>query len=152
MSVLKQFNLARTSFLTFLKDLDDSILNKESNYFENTILWHVGNTLFINEKLLFVSQKNSQKIPSYYAELFSSDIKVSDWKRSAPSLDTLIDELVDQQNRINSFGELFWKSDVKFKVPHGHVETHEDLLIMLSHREAETLGKLKIMKQIAESE
>lgn len=151
MSPLKQFNLSRTSLLTFIQDLDEEILDKQSKFFDNTLRWYIGNTLLINEKLLFVSQQKSQKIPKEYAELFSSDITVEDWKNEAPSLQQLMDDLVEQQNRVNQFEELFWKSDVKFKVPYGHVQTHGDLLIMLTHREAETLGKIKMMKQILES-
>lgn len=151
MSPLKQFNLTRTSLLTFIQDLDEEILDKQSKFFDNTLRWYIGNTLLINEKLLFVSQQKSQKIPKEYAELFSSDITVEDWKNEAPSLQQLMDDLVEQQNRVNQFEELFWKSDVKFKVPYGHVQTHGDLLIMLTHREAETLGKIKMMKQILES-
>ncbi|WP_047979883.1 DinB family protein [Ornithinibacillus contaminans] len=151
MSELKQFNLARTSLLTFIEDLDENILDHQFKYFENTMRWEIGNTLFFDEKLLFVSQK-SKSIPTEYAELFSSDIKSSDWKITPPTLDQLKENLLVQQNRINSFDELFWKSNVKFKVPHSHVETHGDLLIMLAHREAEVLGKLKAMKQVYENE
>lgn len=152
MSMLKQFNLARTSLLTLIKDLDEDILDHSFKYFENTIRWHIGNILFVDEKLLFVSQQKSQNIPKEYAELFSSDIKVSDWTIKPPTLTELIEHLEDQQNRINSFGELFWKSDVKFKVPYGHVETHGDLLIMLAHRESEILGTIKAMKQVYDFE
>jgi len=150
MSTLKQFNLARTSLVTFIEDLNEEVLDLESNYFDNTIRWHIGNTLYIHEKLLFVNPKKSQKIPNEYRELFSSDIQVKDWKKEPPSLEQLIEDLIDQQNRINNYSELFWKSDVQFKVPYGHIETHDDLLIMLAHRESETLGKLKLMKQICE--
>ncbi|MDQ0157642.1 DinB family protein [Robertmurraya andreesenii] len=152
MSMLKQFNLARTSLLTLIKDLDEDILDHSFKYFENTIRWHIGNILFVDEKLLFVSQQKSQNIPKEYAELFSSDIKVSDWTIKPPTLTELIEHLEDQQSRINSFGELFWKSDVKFKVPYGHVETHGDLLIMLAHRESEILGTIKAMKQVYDFE
>jgi len=150
--MLKQFNLARTSLLTLIKDLDEDILDHSFKYFENTIRWHIGNILFVDEKLLFVSQQKSQNIPKEYAELFSSDIKVSDWTIKPPTLTELIEHLEDQQSRINSFGELFWKSDVKFKVPYGHVETHGDLLIMLAHRESEILGTIKAMKQVYDFE
>lgn len=151
MSVLKQFNLTRTSLLTFLGELDEAIVDRKSKYFDNTIRWYIGNSLLMNEKLLFVS-KNSFKLPDQYRELFSTDIKASDWTKEVPSLEELLGHLEDQQNRINNFDELFWKSEVKFKVPHGHVETHGDLLIMLSHREAELLGKIKTMKQVYDAE
>ncbi|GIO25894.1 DinB family protein [Ornithinibacillus bavariensis] len=151
MSVLKQFNLTRTSLLTFLSELDEEALDKKTNYFDNTIRWYIGNTLFMDEKLLFVS-KQSRKLPEEYAQLFSSDILSSEWTIKAPSLEQLINDLEDQQNRINNFDEFFWKSNVKFKVPYGHVETHGDLLIMLAHREAEILGRMKAMKQVVEAE
>lgn len=148
MSMLKQFNLARTSLLTFIKELDDEVLDVQSKYFENTIRWYIGNTLFINEKLLFVSSDKSQNIPKEYAQLFSSDIKVSDWTTTPPTLEQLIENLEDQQIRINNFKDLFWKSNVKFKAPYGHIETHGDMLIMLAHRESEMLGKIKAMKEV----
>lgn len=152
MSVLKSYNLARTSLLTFINDLDEKVLDHSFKYFDNTIRWHIGNSLLVSEKLLFVNQKESQSIPKEYAELFSSDIKVSDWSITPPSLSQLMQDLEEQQTRINNFGELFWKSDVKFKVPYGHVETHGDLLIMLAHRESELLGQIKVMKQVYDAE
>ncbi|WP_163971112.1 DinB family protein [Oceanobacillus halotolerans] len=145
---LKQFNLARTSLLTFIKELDEEIVDKQSTYFDNTIRWHIGNILLMDEKLLFVSKEKSQKIAKEYAELFSSDVNVTDWNIEAPSLEQLITDLEEQQNRINQFDDLFWKSNVKFKAPYGHIETHGDLLIMLAHRESEMLGKIKMMKQV----
>lgn len=152
MSTLKQFNLARTSLLSFIQDLNEEVLDYQSQYFNNTIRWHIGNILLVNEKFLFVSQKESQEIPKEYAELFSSDINVADWKIDAPTLDQLMEDLYNQQNRINNYNELFWKSNVKFKVPYGHIETYDDLLIMLAHRESETLGKIKTIKQIYDAE
>jgi hypothetical protein len=151
MSVLKKFNLTRTSLLTFISELDEEIIDRESKYFDNTIRWYIGNSLLMNEKLLFVS-KSSFKLPDNYREFFSSDIKSTDWTVAAPSLEELSSHLEEQQKRINNFDELFWKSEVKFKVPHGHIETHGDLLIMLSHREAELLGKIKTMKQVYDAE
>lgn len=147
---LKQFNLARTSLLTFIQDLDEDIIDKTSEYFDNTIRWHIGNILYMDEKLLFVSQKKSQKIPKEYAELFSSDVQVKDWEIEPPSLSQLIEDLIQQQERINKYDDLFWKSNVKFKSPHGYIETHGDLLIMLAQREAETLGLIRAMKKVLE--
>ncbi|WP_339215665.1 DinB family protein [Ornithinibacillus sp. FSL M8-0202] len=151
MSFLKQFNLSRTSLLTFIRELDEDLVDRKSKYFENTIRWYIGNTLLMNEKLLFV-KKSSQKLPSHYNELFSSDIAVADWSVEVPTLEELIGQLEEQQIRINNFDDLFWKSNVKFKVPYGHVETHGDLLIMLAHRESEILGKMKLMKQVIDAE
>jgi hypothetical protein len=145
---LKQFNLARTSLFTFIQELDENIIDKTSEYFDNTIRWYIGNVLLTDEKLLFVSQEKSQKIPKEYAELFSSDVNVSDWKIEPPSLSQLMEDLIKQQERINNYNDLFWKSNVKFKAPHGYIETHGDLLIMLAQREAETLGLIKAMKQV----
>lgn len=148
MSVLKQFNFARTALLTFIQDLDEDLADHKSNYFENTIRWHIGNILWMDEKLIFISQEKSHEVPGEYAELFSSDINVKDWSVEPPTLTELTEHLVHQQNRINSFNELYWKSNIKFKVPYGYVETYGDLLTMLSYREAEVLGQLKAMKQV----
>lgn len=151
MSPIKSFNFARTSFLTFIQELDERIIDRQDPAFAQTIRWHIGNVLFVHEKLMFVSQKHSQNIPKEYAELFSSDISVSDWNLAPPSLEQLINDLINQQQRINQFDELFWKSEVKFKVPYGQIQTHGDLLIVLSHRESEALGKIKMIKDYLDS-
>ncbi|WP_087973515.1 DinB family protein [Oceanobacillus rekensis] len=144
----KQFNLTRSSLLTFIKELDEDTLDIQSNYFNNTIRWHIGHVLATNEKFLFMKSTN---IPAEYVELFASGTKPADWTTEAPKLDVLFQQLEEQQNRINEFSDLFWKSNVKFKVPFGSIETHRDLLIMLSYHEAEHLGKIKAMYQVVKS-
>ncbi|MDO6451759.1 DinB family protein [Oceanobacillus profundus] len=147
----KQFNLTRTSLLTFIKELDESTIDRQSEYFSNTIRWHIGHALVVTEKFLFRYPAKSTNIPKVFAELFSSGTKPSDWTSEAPSLDVLIEALEDQQNRVNEFDDLFWKSNVKFKVPFGSIETHGDLLIMLAYHEAEHIGKIKAMHQVVKA-
>src|SRR5699024_6106124 len=100
MSILKQFNFTRTSLLTFIQELDEETLDKQSNSFDNTIRWHIGNTLLMVEKLIFISRGICQKIPQVYAELFSSDISVEDWSIEPPTLTQLVEDLINQQERI----------------------------------------------------
>ena len=144
----KQFNLTRSSLLTFIKDLDEDTLDIQSTYFNNTIRWHIGHVLATDEKFLFMYPKKQENIPAEYVELFASGTKPADWTTDAPKLDVLIQQLEEQQNRINEFNDLFWKSNVKFKVPFGSIETQSDLLIMLSYHETEHLGKMKAMYQV----
>ncbi|GIO21536.1 DinB family protein [Oceanobacillus sp. J11TS1] len=144
----KQFNLTRTALLTFASDLDDNIIDVQADYFNNTIRWHLGHTLVTMEKFLFRYPKKSENIPANYADFFGSGTSPKDWKEEPPSLEELLEALELQQQRINEFNDLFWKSNVQFKVPFGSIETHGDLLIMLSFHEAEHLGKVKAMHQV----
>ncbi|RDW17569.1 DinB family protein [Oceanobacillus arenosus] len=147
----KQFNLTRTSLLTFIQDLDENTADIQAKYFNNTIRWHLGHVLVFTEKFLFIYPKKSEHFPKEYAELFSSGTKPADWTMTAPTLEELTTYLVDQQERVNQFDELFWKTNVPFKVPFGHIESYEDLLIMIGHHEAEHLGKIKAMRQVVEA-
>ncbi len=144
----KQFNLTRTALLTYASELDDSVIDVQADYFNNTIRWHLGHALVTMEKFLFRYPKKSENIPASYAQLFSSGTSPRDWQEEPPSLEVLLEALEVQQQRINEFNELFWKSNVQFKVPFGSVETQGDLLIMLSFHEAEHLGKIKAMHQV----
>ncbi|MGJ9460040.1 DinB family protein [Oceanobacillus sp. CF4.6] len=148
----KLFNLTRTSLITFVKELDEETVDITSTYFNNTIRWHIGHVLATNEKFLFMYPKKSTNIPADYADLFGSGTKPADWTTEPPQLDVLISALEEQQNRINEFSDLFWKSNVSFKVPFGSIETHRDLLIMLAYHEAEHLGKMKAMQQVVKSQ
>ncbi|MEK4304464.1 DinB family protein [Oceanobacillus sp. FSL K6-0251] len=144
----KQFNLTRTALLTFASELDDNSIDVQADYFDTTIRWHLGHALVTMEKFLFRYPVKSENIPAGYVELFSSGTSPKDWTEEPPSLETLLEALELQQQRINEFNDLFWKSNVQFKVPFGSVETQGDLLIMLSFREAELLGKIKAMYQV----
>ncbi|WP_179134513.1 DinB family protein [Oceanobacillus timonensis] len=144
----KQFNLTRTALLTYASELNDEVIDVQADYFDTTIRWHLGHALVTMEKFLFRYPTKSENIPASYADLFSSGISPQDWEEKAPSLEELLKDLELQQQRINEFNELFWKSNVTFKVPFGSVETQGDLLIMLSFREAELLGKIKTMHQV----
>ncbi|WP_052400847.1 DinB family protein [Oceanobacillus jeddahense] len=144
----KQFNLTRTALLTYASDLDDPIIDVQADYFNNTIRWHLGHVLVTMEKFLFRYPSKSENIPANFADLFGSGTNPKDWKEEPPSLGALLEALEIQQQRINEFNDLFWKSNVQFKVPFGSVETYGDLLIMLSFHEAEHLGKIKAMHQV----
>jgi uncharacterized damage-inducible protein DinB len=144
----KQFNLARTALITFFQEMDEETADIQSKYFNNTIRWHIGHVLVVNEKLLFRYPKKSENIPANYADLFGSGTKPANWTEEPPSLEELTKNLVEQQERMNDFDDLFWKSNVTFKVPFGSVETFGDLLIMLGHHESEHLGKMKAMLQV----
>ncbi|MHA6251557.1 DinB family protein [Oceanobacillus sp. CAU 1775] len=148
----KQFNLARTALITFFQEMDEATADVQATYFNNTIRWHIGHVLVTTEKLLFRYPKKSENIPAHYSDLFSGGTKPSDWEQEGPSLEELTKYLVEQQERVNSFDDLFWKSNVTFKVPFGSVETFSDLLIMLGHHESEHLGKMKAMLQVVKNE
>lgn len=149
----KQFNLTRTALLTFIQDLSEETADIQAKYFNNTLRWHIGHVLVFNEKLLLRYPKKSENIPANYADLFGPGTKPSDWTGDdVPTLEELTSHLVDQQERINSFDDLFWKTNVTIKVPFGSIETFGDLLIMLGHHESEHLGKMKAMLQVVSHE
>jgi uncharacterized damage-inducible protein DinB len=148
----KQFNLARTSLLHFLEDISEETADIQAEPFNNTLRWHAGHVLTLDEKMFFQYPKKSENIPASYAELFGPGTRPSEWTETPPTLETLREQLQDQQERMNNFDDLFWKTDVTFKVPFGSIETFGDLLIMLSHHETEHLGKMKAMLQVVNAE
>lgn len=148
----KQFNLARTALLTFIQDLDEETADVQSKYFNNTLRWHIGHVLVFNEKLILGYPRKSEHIPANFMDLFGPGTKPSEWTVEPPSLKELSTYLESQQQRINDFDELFWKTNVTFKVPYGSIETFGDLLIMLGHHESEHLGKMKAMHQVVTKE
>ncbi|MCF3944443.1 DinB family protein [Oceanobacillus alkalisoli] len=149
----KQFNLARTALINFIDDhINEETADVQAKPFNNTLRWHIGHVLVVDEKMLFRFPKKSDHIPENYADLFGPGTKPSDWTEEAPSLDELKKFLLDQQERLNNFDDLFWKTNVTFKVPFGSVETFGDLLIMLGHHETEHLGKMKAMLQVVNAE
>src|SRR5690625_2674028 len=113
----KQFNLARTALLDFIKDMENETLDFQAKPFNNTLRWHIGHVLVFTEKLLFGYPKRTKHVPEEYATLFGPGTKPSEWTDSPPSLEELVEYLQHQQERINNFDDLFWKTNVTFKVP-----------------------------------
>jgi uncharacterized damage-inducible protein DinB len=148
----KQFNLVRTALLDFIENTDEEKLDIQAKPFNNTLRWHVGHVLTFTETLLFQYPKKSDNLPENYTALFAPGTRPSEWTEEAPTLDVLKEQLIDQQERLNKFDDLFWKTNVTFKVPFGSVETFGDLLIMVGHHESEHLGKMKAMLQVIEAE
>jgi len=151
MEQVNQFNLTRSSLLTFASDLDEQALDTQAKYFNNTLRWHIGHILVVAEKLLHAFPQKSQNIPTEYAEFFSSGTKPADWTSEPPALKDLLYELAEQQNRMNEQEELFWKTNIPFEPPFGNFKTYGDILTMLNYHEAEHVGKMKAMKQVLDA-
>ena len=144
----KQFNLTRSAFLEFVKELDEKTADIQATYFNNTIRWHIGHVLVSYEGLLFGYPDHSAAIPADYNGLFATGTKPADWKSEPPKLAELTKHLEEQQTRINDLSDNFLAKELPFKLPFGDFKTFGDIYEFLLHHENEHLGKMKAMKQV----
>ncbi|WP_240510160.1 DinB family protein [Virgibacillus profundi] len=148
----KQFEMTRSAFLSFVKDLDEETADMQVRYFNNTIRWHIGHVLVTAEGLLFGYPKQSTNFPEGYNKLFASGTKPADWDTEAPELSVLVECLEEQQPRINELSEDFFKQDLPYTLPFGNFKTYGDIYEMIIQHESEHLGKMKAMKQVVQAQ
>jgi uncharacterized damage-inducible protein DinB len=97
--IKKEFELLRVRLYPRIEEISEEIVDVQPEGFNNTIHWHVGHLLTVTEIFLFA--ENGQ-LPANYKEFFAPGTKPSDWSGEVPSVATLLQQLKEQQERINN--------------------------------------------------
>jgi len=144
--LFKSFQWARDRSVTFVKGLDESIIDVQPKGFNNTIHWHAGHMLTVAEQVLFRYPKKSSNLPPKYVTLFAGGTKPADWQGEVPSLQELSDQLEDQLARMKEIpAESF---NQKLKTPFLGCDTFGELVSFAIYHEALHLGKIQEMIRV----
>lgn len=76
--IVSQFEQTLHGLMDELKNLDEEQLDIQPSGFSNTIHWHVGHMLTVNELGLFDFPNNSEHLPQRYESLFAPGTKPAD--------------------------------------------------------------------------
>ncbi|WP_088049493.1 DinB family protein [Virgibacillus dakarensis] len=148
---MSRYDFTRSSFLKFVRKLDENIIAVQPKGFRNTLHWHVGHVLVTTESFLFGYPKQSTNIPESYNDFFKSGTKPADWPEEVPALQEIISYLEEQLTRLNELSDKYMQTELTFTLPFGDFKTYGDLYDLSIHHEAEHLGQIKAMKRIIEA-
>jgi uncharacterized damage-inducible protein DinB len=97
--IKKQFQVLRERLYPRVSEISEEVTEIQPEGFNNTIHWHVGHILVVTENFLFGEEG---QLPARYNEWFAPRTKPADWSGEVPSVAVLLEQLKDQQERINA--------------------------------------------------
>ncbi|MFD1361303.1 DinB family protein [Lentibacillus salinarum] len=144
--IMSQFNITHDALMNEIKDLDKASLDTQPEGFNNTIHWHIGHVLTVNEQFLFGFPDNTDHLPARYKDLFGNGSKPADWPEDVPSADELADQLASQLERIKEIPEEKFAE----KLPEAVLgaQTFGELTAVAAFHEGNHTGRINTMKKV----
>ncbi|MEH7385076.1 DinB family protein [Bacillus sp. JJ1521] len=144
--LLTQFELLKVRFLGEVEDLTDQIVSIQPEGFNNTILWHIGHLVTVNEQFMFGYPKKSTFLPGNYLELFAKGTSPADWNGDIQTLADLVTQFNEQIARTQQIPvERF---EERLKQPFLGLESYGDITNLALFHIAYHLGQIHAMKLV----
>ena len=144
--IKKEFELLRTRLYPRVEEISEEMADVQPKGFNNNIRWNVGHLLTVTENFLFA--ENGQ-LPANYKELFAPGTKPSDWSGEVPSVATLLQQLKEQQERINNIPNERFNEDLP--EPKFGCSTVGELAGFSFYHETYHFGQIHAMKRLIET-
>lgn len=144
--VKHQFRVTRRLLEQTLEGITPELAITIPEGFNNNIQWQLGHILKTAEFFLFFGEES---LPEHYQTLFGPGSKPADWSDDVPSIDTLIQQLKEQLERIeqmnvNKFSE-------KLPKPMIGNETFGEFAAFGAFHESLHLGQIQAMKRLLQT-
>lgn len=146
--LMKQFTLTRNNTIKKIESLNSGIVDVQPEGFNNTIHWMIGHVLTVAEQFMFGYPKKSQFLPENYLQLFGNGTKPADWNGDVPSVETMLQQLKDQFNRIKEIPAE--RYNIVLEKPILGLETVGELANMAIFHEANHMGQIHTMARLIE--
>jgi hypothetical protein len=148
--VFRQMALYRSRTVNWIEAVDPVILDVKSANFNNTLHWHIGHILLIQDRLTLLLSGKEIELPEAYTVWFGNGTKPADWQTEPPAVEVLLQELKDQTERLQK--HLTGKFADKLAIPFLHYEYVEESLIHSFYHEGVHLGYMMALKRAIEAE
>lgn len=103
MESMNLFKYSRTSTLILLPKLEENLWNEQPNGWPNTIRWNAGHIYAEAEGFLHDADHSYTIIRPDWMTLFLDGSRPSEWPAEVPSKAEIIEALVEQEKRIETF-------------------------------------------------
>lgn len=137
----KQFELTRAGILKDVEGVKSGYIHTQLDGLSNTVHWQLGHILTAAEGFLF---GENGKLPSKYNELFGYGSNPSAWGNDVPTVETLVEQLKEQLERIKSIPTESFQQQLPEPVIGNH--TYGELVHFTAIHEATHAGQIHVMK------
>jgi hypothetical protein len=147
--VFSQMALIRTRTVKWIEAIDPTIVDVMPDNYINTIHWHVGHILLVQDRLTLRLSGGTIGFPEEYTAWFGPGTKPSDWQTQPPAVELLLQELREQTARLQSI--ISGKLADKLAIPFLHYETLEESLGYSLYHEGIHLGYMMGLRRAIEA-
>jgi uncharacterized damage-inducible protein DinB len=147
--LFSQMALIRSRTVKWIEAVDPAIVDIMPTNFNNTIHWHIGHILFIQDRITLRLIGKDIAFPEEYNAWFSNGTKPADWTTQPPAVYFLLQELKDQTERLQK--QLSGNLTEKLTTPFIHYETVEESLGHTLYHEGIHLGYMMALKRAIEA-
>lgn len=147
--IFKQLELYRSRTVKWIEAVDPAIVGIQPVNFNNTIHWHIGHILLVQDRLTLLFSGQEMILPEEYQGWFGNGTKPADWVTAPPTFEVLLQQLKEQPARLQQYlsGNLTAKLTVAFL----DMETVEESLNYTFYHEGIHLGCLMAIKRAIEA-
>ncbi|MEX2460663.1 MAG: DinB family protein [Paenibacillaceae bacterium] len=147
--MFSQMRLYRSNTVKWIEAVDSKIMDVMPANFNNTIHWHIGHILLVQDRLTLRLMGDGIGFPEMYTEWFGNGTKPADWQTEPPSVEFLLQELKEQTDRLQKL--IAGKLADKLTLPFLEIETVGEALNYSFCHESMHLGYLMALKRAIEA-
>ncbi len=147
--VFNQMAVIRSKTMKWFESIDLSIIDIQPANFNNTIHWHAGHILFVQDRLTLHLTGQEPVLPKEYQGWFGNGTKPADWVTAPPSFEVLLQQLRDQPARLQHY--LTGKLADKLTMAFINFETLGESLNYTFYHEGIHLGYLMAINRAIEA-
>lgn len=140
---LKQFELTRKDIFKDVEELSAEAFDVQPDGLPNTIRWQLGHVLSSAEFFLFGADG---QLPATYNEWFGYGSKPSAWQGDVPTVDTLVQQLKDQLERIQNIPA--GKLQENLPKPIFGCTSFGELVMFTTYHESTHAGQIHVMSKL----
>ncbi|WP_428908201.1 DinB family protein [Niallia sp. Krafla_26] len=145
--VIKQFILAREGIFKDLEGVSPEVFDIQPKGLPNTVRWQLGHILSSAE--LFLFGENGQ-LPAQYNQYFGYGSKPSAWNEGVPSVETLVEQLKSQLERIKELPNDQFENQLPEPVLGNH--TYGELVYFTAYHELTHAGQIHTLLKAAQAQ
>ncbi len=145
--VKRQFELARAGILKDLEGVSPEIFDIQPKGLSNTVHWQLGHILVAAEMFLF--GQNGQ-LPAEYNDYFGYGSRPSAWQEGVPTVETLLEQLKSQLERIKEISIESFNNQLPEPVLGNH--TYGELVYFTAYHELTHAGQIHTILKAAQAQ
>jgi uncharacterized damage-inducible protein DinB len=144
-----QMTYIRTKTIQWIEEVDSTIFDTMPANFNNTLHWHLGHILLVQDRLTLRLIGEKIGLPDTYTEWFANGTKPADWLTQPPAVDLLLEELKQQTERLQK--QISGKLSNKLVLPFLNMDTLGESLGYSLYHEGMHLGNMMALRRAIEA-
>jgi uncharacterized damage-inducible protein DinB len=144
-----QMTYIRTKTIQWIEEVDSTIFDTMPANFNNTLHWHLGHILLVQDRLTLRLIGEKIGLPDTYTEWFGNGTKPADWLTQPPAVELLLEELKQQTERLQK--QISGKLSNKLVLPFLNMDTLGESLGYSLYHEGMHLGNMMALRRAIEA-